>query len=169
MSHSHTCTHRHPTFPLYIQHLGVTVLLLLKVIWVTPGGDQALFLPLRGRPNIWTWVLTSLMGSTPLAGSCTSSGSVVHLRPSPWLAGRKSLSSGSNCLWAPVGITSPGGLGDKPQTQESWKTPSLQSWQQVLRNVMGISNWDGTKAVQQEAMLYSAGTDSADSSPKAEP
>jgi hypothetical protein len=65
MSHSHMFTRRHRFLPR-TQCLGVTALLLLKVTQVTLGVDQAPLLPLRGRPNIRAWVLTSLTGSTPL-------------------------------------------------------------------------------------------------------
>jgi hypothetical protein len=51
-SHSHTFTHRNPTFPPHLQCPGVTVSLLLKATWVTLGGDQAPLLPLRGRLSI---------------------------------------------------------------------------------------------------------------------
>jgi hypothetical protein len=79
---------------------------------MTLEGDQAPFLPLKGRPNIQTQVLTTLMGSAPLTGSCASPGSIVHLKPLPQLTWRVSCSFRSNCLLVPVRITSPGGLKD---------------------------------------------------------
>jgi hypothetical protein len=119
--------YRHPASLPCTQCLGVTVSLSLKVTRATPGGDQAPLLPLRGRPNIWTWVLTSLMGGAPLAGSCTSLGSIVHLRASPWFARRTSPSSRSSCLLVPGRITSPCDPGDAPQWQGRWRAPSPQS------------------------------------------
>jgi hypothetical protein len=137
----------------------------LKATWVTLGGDQAPLLPLRGRPNIWTWVLNNLIVSTPLAGSCISSGSVVHLRSSLWLSGRISPFSGSNCLLALGRITSPSSSGYAPQQQSEKHHFWIPDW--VPRNIVGCSRTgkQDTKAVQQEAMFYCASTDSC---PKAE-
>jgi hypothetical protein len=104
------------------QCLGVTVLFSLKVTWVILGGYWAPILPLRGRPNIWTWVLNILTGGAPLAGSCASLGSVVHSRPSPWLNGQMSPSSRSNCPLVPGRMISPGSARYVPWWQGRWKT-----------------------------------------------
>jgi hypothetical protein len=87
-------------FPPHTQCLGVTVSLSLKV---TQGSLRWSSSPCR--PNVWTWVLTSLMGGTPLTGSWASLGFIV---PSPGLAGRMSPSSGSSCSLSPGKMTSPG-------------------------------------------------------------
>jgi hypothetical protein len=116
-THSHTFIFRHPTFPPHKHCLGITVLFSLKVTWMTLGDDQASLLPLRGRPNIWSRVLTSLMSNTPLAGFCASPGSVVHPRPSPWLIRRTGPSSGSTHPLVPHMVTSSGGPeGHTPAT-----------------------------------------------------
>jgi hypothetical protein len=143
MSHSHTFTYRYPTYLPHSQHLRVMVSLLLKATWVTPG-DQAPLLPLRGRPNIWTQVLTSLMGGAPLAGSCTSPGSVLCWRPSPQLVRRTSPSSGSNHLLIPDGITSPSSPGDALQWQGRCKNTLSKSWMILQKCCRILEYRDGT-------------------------
>jgi hypothetical protein len=60
---------------------------------------------LLGQAWIWTQVLTSLMSGAPLP----SPGSVVHPRPSPWLARRINTPPDQAVLWCLV-VSPPGGL-----------------------------------------------------------
>jgi hypothetical protein len=67
------------------------------------------------------------------------------------------------------GITSPSSWGDSSQWQGRWKTLSAitdESPEMLWESWTEIQN---TEEIQQEATLYCASTDSADSSPKAEP
>jgi hypothetical protein len=83
--------------------------------------------------------------SLPLAGSCTSLGSIVHPRPSPRLAGRMNLPSRSNCLLVPGGISSWWSGGMHPGDKRGDNSPSLQSWitspQEMLRSLLA-EIWD---------------------------
>jgi hypothetical protein len=57
--------------------------------------------------------------SPPLASSCTSLGSVVHPRPSPWLAEGMNPPPDQAVHWCLVGFP-PGGPRDAPRWQGRW-------------------------------------------------
>jgi hypothetical protein len=105
---------------------------LLGALW------EVISLPICLLSQAWVQnqVLTSVMGSTPLGASCPSLGFVVRPRPSPWLAGRMRLSSGSNCLLAHDS------LGDAPWRQGRWQVTVSTIPHEPSRNVSGISSWD---------------------------
>jgi hypothetical protein len=106
------------------------------LLGVSLGVNQTPFC-LLSQAWIWTQILTSLTGGTPLAGFCTSLGSIVHPRPSPQLSGRMIPSSGSNCLLVTSGITFLGGQWDAPWWQGRWKPLSLQSQQWAPKKCYG--------------------------------
>jgi hypothetical protein len=164
MSHSHTFTCRHPRFPPHFQCLEVNVLLLLKDTWVSPGGDQATFLPLRGRPNIWTGVLTSVTCGAPLTGSCTSPVSIMHARPSPDRLGGEVPPPDQTIPWCLVGSLLSLVWGMHLGNKRGEKPPTWNP-----RNVVGFWNRDMRHwGSSQKAMYYCANTESVDLCPKAE-
>ena len=109
-----------------------------ETTWATPGGGQASLLPLGGRLPNWTQVLTSLIGSVPLAGSWASPGSVDLPGSSPWHTGRASplcinCSTGvrwGHLSWCPRGCT---------QVTKEVKSLSLSPRWFPPRNVVGFS------------------------------
>jgi hypothetical protein len=113
-----------------------------SVFWGRPE-FKSVFLP------VW-WVALPLLVPKPHWGS------VVHLRPSPSLAGRTSLSSGSNCPFVPGGITSPGDLGNAHWRQGRWKNHYLHNpGSKPPRNVMGnlnrnMGHWGSVMLAQTE-------------------
>jgi hypothetical protein len=117
-------TSRHPMFLPHFQCLEVTVLLLLKATQVTPGGDQALLVPLRDRPNIWTRVLISLAGGAPLTGPAPLWVPLCIPDPHPSSPGRQVPPPDQTVCWHLVGVTSPSSLGDAPHDKGGEKTPS---------------------------------------------
>jgi hypothetical protein len=123
-SHSHTFKCRYPMFLPCSQCLGVTVSFLLKAIRVTLGGDQAPLLPLRDRPNIWTGVLTSLMGSAHLAGSQWNIWvSLCIWGPHPDSLGGQVYPLDQTVHWLFLGSLLPAVQGTNPSDREVNKTP----------------------------------------------
>ena len=138
-----------------------------ETTWATLWGDQVPLLPLRGRPKNWTWVLTSLMDSTLLAGSWASPGSAVLPRSSPrhterashlWINGSTGVRQ-DHLSWCP-GVCTPN-KGSEITVSESGLAPN-----KCCRTYV---QGDRTQAFLLGRSVYLCWQDSADSYPKAEP
>jgi hypothetical protein len=105
------------------------------------GGDQAPLLPPGASLNLNQGSYQSDQQCSPrLASSYTSLGSVVHLRPSPWLAGRMNPPLHQAVHWCLMG-SPPDGLGGCTPVKREVITQQSQimSPQEMLRE---FASWD---------------------------
>jgi hypothetical protein len=105
-----------------------------------------------GRPDFEPGFLpVQWMYSPSLPGSCTSLGSVVHLRPLTLIRWEDESPSGSNCPLAPGGISSWQSRGTHPSDKGGDNSPSPQSWMSPQEMLWGFASWDtGFEAISRK-------------------